>query len=170
MINKDLDFVLTDKYLVFWNSIFSQWYRHPEGIPLFEEDGNKFYSAEHYMMYHKARIFNAPETMQKALTNILPGEIKFLGRQIPNFNEDIWDEHKEEIVTRGNVLKFRQNPELKEILMTYDVEFVEGSPEDCIWGIGLDYKDERCLDKSQWNGQNLLGKCLNKAKDILKGE
>jgi ribA/ribD-fused uncharacterized protein len=167
--DKDLDYVLAEKYLVFWNSIFSQWYRHPENKPLFEE-GNGFYSAEHYMMYHKAKLFGDTSTMKKTLTNILPGEVKILGRKIPNFNESIWDKHKEDIVTQGNVLKFGQNPELKEILMSHNVEFVEGSPEDCIWGIGLYYEDKRCLDKNQWKGQNLLGKCLNRAKLILKGE
>ena len=36
--------------------------------------------------------------------------------------------------------------------------------EDKIWGIGLHYNDDKVLDESNWNGQNLLGKCIMKAR------
>jgi len=40
-----------------------------------------------------------------------------------------------EIVTKGNFLKFSQNPELNEFLFSFDNKIiVEASPYDKIWG------------------------------------
>ena len=44
---------LTDKYLFFWNGIYSQWFPS-----VFKENEIKFIDAEHYMMYKKAIFFN----------------------------------------------------------------------------------------------------------------
>lgn len=71
------------------------------------------------------------------------------------------------VVVNGNILKFSQNPELLEDLKKYkDKIFVEASPEDTIWGISLHY-DDRVLDELLWQGQNLLGKAINRVIDIL---
>lgn len=50
------------------------------------------------------------------------------------------------------------------MLMLDGWEFVEASPSDRIWGIGLATTDDRIFDKSQWLGQNLLGLALNAAQ------
>ena len=64
--------------------------------------------------------------------------------------------------------KFTQNPKLKELLLSMgDKEFVEASPYDKIWGIGLDENDVRCLDKSQWQGKNWLGEAIMEVRDRL---
>ena len=73
-----------------------------------------------------------------------------------------------DVVLQGNILKFSQNEELLADLKKYkDKIFVEASPEDKIWGIGLHYDDDRVLDESLWNGQNLLGKVINEVAKIL---
>ena len=48
-----------------------------------------------------------------------------------------------------------------------DQGFVEGSPYDRIWGIGVHYKDASD-DESTWRGENLLGKVLNEVRESLK--
>ena len=67
----------------------------------------------------------------------------------------------------GNVLKFQQNPELKQKLLdTGDKEFVEASPKDKIWGIGLGEKRARETAehrRTRW-GLNLLGKVLGQVR------
>jgi len=45
--------------------------------------------------------------------------------------------------------------------------FVEASPYDKIWGVGLSPDDDRVLDINKWNGQNLLGKCIMQARDEI---
>ena len=62
-----------------------------------------------------------------------------------------------------------QNEYLKqELLKTEGKYIVESSPVDTIWGIGISSDDPRRFNKSEWNGQNLLGKILTQLReDIL---
>lgn len=164
---------ITDKYYFFWNTIYSQWYIKPNKLYLFKdinEDGQiiKFISAEHYMMYHKALIFNDVESAELVLKTVHPGAVKQIGRAIKNYDDSIWSAKRFEVVTNGNLLKFSQNKNLLKDLSKYsNLEFVEASPYDKIWGIGLAENDDRVLDKSLWNGENLLGKAINKVANIL---
>lgn len=67
-------------------------------------------------------------------------------------------------------MKFSQNEYLKKKLLNpkwSDKGFVEGSPYDRIWGIGVHYKDASD-DESTWRGENLLGKVLNEVRELLK--
>jgi ribA/ribD-fused uncharacterized protein len=65
------------------------------------------------------------------------------------------------------VAKFSQNPKLLEWLLKQEGQFVEASPYDKIYGIGLRSSDPRAHDPKQWQGLNLLGKALNKVKAAL---
>ncbi len=157
---------ITDTHYYFWNTIYSQWYKSNRKTYLFEENDIKFYSSEHYMMYHKCLTFNDEVNAKTVLQKTSPREVKAIGRQIKNYDDNIWSEKRYDIVLQGNILKFSQNEELLEDLNKYkDKIFVEASPEDNIWGIGLHYDDDRVLDESQWEGQNLLGKVIN---DVAK--
>ena len=161
---------ITSTHVFFWDGPFSQWYTRPSTLPLFQEDGVQFLSAEHYMMYNKAALFNDMTIAAKILKTASPRDVKALGRQIKNFDSVVWDKFKLQIVIKGNLLKFSQNTGLLTQLLEHaDKTFVEASPYDKIWGIGLDENDERCLDESKWLGQNLLGKALDVVAHKLKG-
>jgi len=141
---------------------FSQWW-----VPCsFEENGIKFNCAEQYMMYQKAMTFGDIAVAAKILKATEQAEIKALGREVRGFNPRTWDSVKRDIVVRGNVLKFSQNPELEEFLLsTGDKILVEASMYDKIWGIGL--RAHEC-DVSKWRGSNLLGFSLMEARDIIR--
>jgi len=151
-------------YHFFWNGPFSQWYKSE-----FTEDGKKFCTAEQYMMYRKAMLMGDPNTAARIMQTNNPKVQKMLGREIQGFNSQLWDENKEQIVYEGNMLKFTQNPELKEILMdTGESIIVEASPVDSIWGIGMDADHALRTEPSKWPGLNLLGKAIMKVRDTLK--
>lgn len=159
---------ITKTHYYFWNTIYSQWYMSKNKDYLFEENGVKFITAEHYMMYHKALTFNDIETANKILETLHPRDVKALGRLVKNYDDKLWSKVRFDIVTQGNILKFSQNQDLMDDLIKYqDLIFVEASPVDVIWGIGLHYEDYRVLDEKQWKGQNLLGKAINKVIKIL---
>jgi len=156
---------ITDTHVFFWNSIYSQWYTTSNQ---FEEDGVVYSNAEKYMMCKKSEVFGATDILEQMLATDNPRLIKQLGRQISNFSDEVWDQHKMQIVTQGNVLKFGQNPDLLEILKEHkDKIIVEASPQDRIWGIGLHWDNDDVLDENKWRGQNLLGECIMRARKIL---
>lgn len=156
---------VTDKYVFFWGGVFSQWAKST----FKDVNGEQFTSCEQYMMYKKAELFNDKDTAIKILATNDVKKIKQLGREVKNFNNDVWDAEKLKIVISGNVYKFTQNESLKaELLKHKGKTFVEASPQDRIWGIGLHYDDDVVLDPKQWKGQNLLGIALTKVRNVLE--
>ncbi|MFS2035384.1 NADAR family protein [Polaromonas sp. CT11-55] len=154
------------KFVFFWGhqpskhgvtaSCFSQWYGAP-----FVVDGQLYPTAEHFMMAEKALLFGDQETRAKVLQATNPGAAKALGRQVRDFNEALWLEHRFSIVLRANEAKFAQNSELRQFLQkTGDRILVEASPVDRVWGIGLTQDDEKVNNPNQWEGLNLLGFAL----------
>lgn len=64
--------------------------------------------------------------------------------------------------------KFSQNEELKgKLKTTENAVLAECAVKDRIWGIGLSMKDPNRLNKSKWNGKNLLGYALMMVRDHL---
>jgi len=160
-------------FLFFWGhtvkenvtkACFSQWF------PCKFVDNDVVYkTAEHYMMAAKARLFDDNEILELILEANSPNEAKGLGRKVENFNSEIWDHHKYQIVVQANLLKFSQNQELKEFLLsTEDKVIVEASPYDKIWGIGMLESDKNINNPLLWNGENLLGFALMEVRDLLK--
>lgn len=141
---------------------FSNWY------PVEFVDGNiKFYNSEQYMMYHKAKLFGDDEKSEEILKISDPREVKKKGREVKNFNQDIWNENAMDIVYSGCLLKFNQNKEIKEVLLsTKNKVLAEASPYDNIWGIGISAKEAK--EGKEWRGTNWLGKCLMRVRDTLE--
>lgn len=145
---------------------FSQWYPSLFTDP---EDGFAFSCTEQYMMYHKAKLFGDEVMMKKIMKTKLPKTMKRYGRLVSNYDPVVWEQHKCDIVYRGNVLKFSQNPEMKEVLLaTKDKIIVESSPYDCIWGIKMRMSHEGVEDPNNWMGTNLLGFALMNARKTIK--
>ncbi len=121
------------------------------------------------MMYHKALLFNDSDIATQILAATTPIEVKALGRQVKNFDDEIWKENRYRIVKEGNILKFIQHSDLKEkLLATKGKMLVEASPRDRIWGIGYGAKNA-LANKERW-GLNLLGLVLVEIRDEMLDE
>lgn len=161
------------KLLFFWGhtakseitkSCFSQWFPCQ-----FEENEIVYKTAEQYMMAEKARLFNDDATLAEIIQANDPKQAKSLGRNVKNFDSQIWDEQKYEIVRKANLLKFSQNEEFKDFLIsTNDKILVEASPYDRVWGIGMLETDPKAENPLLWNGDNLLGFALMEVRDELR--
>ena len=155
--------IITDKYVFFYKNYLSQWHRSD-----FYDKHSKiiFPYAEKCMMYYKALLFNDLDKAAEILKAEHPKDDQKLGREIKNFNQNIWDNSKTSIVFYANLLKFSQNPALMQKLLSFDdnITFVEASPTDLIWGVGLDENDEKIIDEKNWRGKNLLGKIITEVK------
>ncbi len=121
------------------------------------------------MMAKKALLFDDSISFQKIIKANSPSEAKQLGRNVVNFDQKIWDQHKFEIVVKGNFLKFTHNKELQDFLLgTNDNILVEANPYDRIWGIGLNENSPNVKNPLRWRGLNLLGFALMEVRDIIK--
>ena len=162
------------KYLFFWShqperdgstgkGCLSQWWPCT-----FDAEGQRFASAEHYMMWRKALLFGDSAVAGRVLAASSPGEAKALGRVVSNFDSAVWDAARLDVVIAGNLAKFGQNPDLRAYLLgTGSRILVEASPVDRIWGIGLAADDPRAHDPSSWQGLNLLGEALMSVRATL---
>lgn len=163
-------------YVFFWGhqpkkdgkmgkSCFSQWWRSD----FTNNSGITFSSAEKWMMFKKAELFEDEVTLKKILTLNNPKEIKSLGRRIKGFDQKVWDQRKYAIVLEGSLLKFTQNDVLKDFLVnTSDSVIVEASPYDNIWGIGMKADNENVYNPNCWKGTNFLGFALMEVRDIIQ--
>jgi ribA/ribD-fused uncharacterized protein len=153
-------------FLFFWDGPFSQWYPSK-----FTIDGREYNCCEQYMMAKKALTFKDMEAYEEIMASSSPKEQKAIGRRVKNFNTEVWSVISREVVYQANYAKFTQNPQMKEELMsTGDLEIVEASPQDKIWGISLHETDPRALDKTQWQGTNWLGIEIMRVREELKEE
>jgi len=163
------------KFLFFWGhqpsndgtitkTCLSQWWESS-----FVHEGIIYKTAEHWMMVKKAELFGDKVSTDRILNAQTPAEAKKLGREVSNYDEDIWIKNRFEIVRQGNYLKFNQNEALKSYLVnTGNQILVETSPLDPIWGIGLTYDHADANYPEKWNGLNLLGFALMQVRDELR--
>lgn len=163
---------ITDKYVFFyrgWPSNFTRSFFY-FGYSLVEQP-NDFFCSEQAFMYCKARYFRDIETAVQILDALLPEEAKALGRQVKNYNDSEWSKVRYNFMRSVNLYKYKQDWRLRKLLLNpeYDGKtFVEASPVDYIWGVGLDETDPKIENSVNWKGQNLLGQVLTEVRNILK--
>lgn len=160
-----LQMKITEKYVFFWTGqdIYSNFYYEP-----FKHQEKLFKWAEQAIMYRKAKLFGAHHVAEKILQANSPNECKKLGRSrdIP-FDEKVWDKNKLRIFKEILLDKFKDPKLLAQMKSTGKRKFVEASPYDKIWGVGMRSDNPDILDESKWKGQNLLGKVLDDVKKEL---
>jgi ribA/ribD-fused uncharacterized protein len=174
-VKKKFDAGETLKFIFFWghakkpneaigNCCFSQWFEAP-----FTVDGILYRTAEHWMMAQKALLFNDRMSFDKIVNSKKPKEAKELGRLVKNFNTQVWNERRHEIVKMGNIHKFNQHQECYKYLEgTGNRILVEASPVDTIWGVGLSKESDQISNPHKWRGLNLLGFVLMEIREILQ--
>ncbi|GAB1310054.1 NADAR domain-containing protein [Madurella fahalii] len=161
----------------------SQWY--PCAFSDDKDPSIIYHTAEHYMMYQKAILFDDATIAAQILSTPQddPRGVKALGRKVSNFDDSKWNKNRLEIVRRGNLLKFTRPADkedgkwiagdgrsLKEMLLgTGEKELVEASPMDRIWGIGFGARRAGEVGRERW-GLNLLGKALMAVREELVKE
>jgi ribA/ribD-fused uncharacterized protein len=156
-----------EKIIAFWGGILSQWapcmFTCEKYLP-----GIELNSAEQGMMLLKAKEFNDTEIFDAILKSNDPREQKALGRKVSGFVPEQWDKVCVDYVTAINIDKFEQNYAWKEALkLVPDFTFVEASPYDRVWGVGLGEDNPDVVDPSKWDGKNYLGIAIMRARDAI---
>ncbi len=158
----------------------------------------QFVSNEQFMMYCKAKLFKDEETAAKILDvnnwelprKLIKGEltreqiindpemcemwkrimmsVKRFGREVNNYDDNIWSDKRYNIVRRGAKEKFEQNEDLKIIMInTGNTLMCEAASHDSIWGCGLNEYNAKKTDPKNWPGLNLLGHALDEVKAYI---
>ena len=177
---------VTDKFVLFWRDYIGNWSRPqkqieywdkhwegpvPPGMNSFLYSQRKFPTSEHLFMYIKAVHFKDWETAEKIVNAKSPKEAKDLGREVKNFDEKEWEHVREDAMFTALVSRSYYDDMFKDVLLNpyfENLEFVEASPFDRIWGIGLGEEEYNANIRTRWLGKNLLGKCLCECRRYLK--
>lgn len=153
-------------FALFWGAWPSNWEYSPFTIGDFH-----YNCVEQYMMSEKARLFGDQASFDLIMNTSDPSDQKRYGRQVRGFIKSEWDKICYPVVLKGTIEKYKQNPELLKLLLSSgDSQFVEASPHDIIWGIGMRAADPDAINPSKWHGTNLLGKAITEAREIIKKE
>lgn len=148
----------TNKFLFFWqgDDIYSNFYEKS-----FIHKNKIFKFSEQAFMWEKAMFFGDKNIAHQITLTTHPMEAKKLGRKVKNFNEQKWDEARYEVMRDVLVSKFADKELQNQLLKDSNLTFVEASPFDKIWGIGLDMNHKDATNPNKWKGHNLLGKVLD---------
>lgn len=121
-----------------------------------------FSDGEHYWRtsehYFQAKKF-LDDSIQERMRNIeSPMEVALEGRNRNNPLRPDWEEVKDDLMRYAVMEKFKQNPELQELLLsTGDAYIIEHTKNDSYWADGGDGK-----------GKNMLGIILMETREKLK--
>ena len=124
--------------------------------------------SEQAIMLCKASLMNDEVTYTKLIYCKTPQLCKRLGREVRDFDQELWDNHICKIAKKIIISKFLSSEELiKLLLSTRNTLIVEAAPNDCIWGIGLHIKNTNINDPTKWRGSNVLGWSLMEAREYF---
>ena len=161
---------ITDKYVFFYKDWLSN-YQKTSFIYTWAGRKYEFSSTEKAFMFIKAKMFGDEAIAMQILITENPNECRKLGRMVKNYDEKVWDACRVQVFYDLNKAKYIQDGYLRRLLLDpkYDNKiFVEASPIDKIWGVGLDEKDPLIDDERNWKGENNLGKIITQIRNELK--
>jgi ribA/ribD-fused uncharacterized protein len=119
-------------------------------------------TSEHAFMLYKAYQFGDVDTFDKILDAKTPAEAKALGKLVKGFNPQVWDFVKYKYMKSALICKLNSisTSKLKQLVELSKAHyFVETSPTDNIWGVGVTTNGYLVASEEERKGfgQNLLG-------------
>ena len=137
----------------------------------FHYQGVKYNCVEQYIMEKKARLCGDKETQNAVMKETEPAAQNRLCRNLQNFDRRQWETEAEDMITPALEAKFRQCKKSKDALLASgDKDIFEANARDKFWGVGLPLHSPDIWDRAKHNGNNLLGKCLQKVRQTLRDE
>jgi len=163
----------TDTHAFFYTEWPSNFHRNVFDWQMvgFDDRPCRFFCTEQAFMYAKAKFFGDEEVASAIMKEDSdPMTVKSLGRMVSGYDDASWDAVRYDWMFKVNLERFKQNPDVRRKLLSKEyagLEFVEASPSDRIWGVGLAQDDPKIDDPKNWRGKNLLGKVITQCRDTL---
>jgi ribA/ribD-fused uncharacterized protein len=144
-------------------------YLHPDyGIDI-EYENTLYYSIEQILSAEKARIYGNDKLRKQVLGTRSTSEIvKLRNTLVGGPQEEIWNKKYPDILNKATLLKFQQNEDIRNKLLSTGMAPIGNGSRDKLNGTGVAYDKPAAADKSQWVGQNLYGKAVMNARSKLK--
>lgn len=118
-------------------------------------------SAEHYVQWAKAKLFNDEAAAEKILKTKSGKAVKTLGDKVKDAVEETWVAKQDEVMKTALQAKYAQHPDLVAILRTTgDRPIGEANAREKYWSIGTSAETVKAADPKKWPGKNMLGKLL----------
>jgi ribA/ribD-fused uncharacterized protein len=105
----------------------------------------------------------------KCLRSKSPKDQKSYGRRCRNFDVKVWDVASVPVVVACQIARAEVDDQLRRLyLQSGNRVFVEGSPRDTVWGVGIRWDQVSIENPSNWSGENRLGVCHGIACKAVK--
>lgn len=155
---------ITDDYIFFYKDWLSNYQR-----TYFEYKDHEFTSTEQAFMYMKAMFFQDYESAINILDSKTPNDARLLGRKVKGYDDKKWSEVRYKIFYDLNLIKYTTDRKLQRMLLDPKFDgkiFVEASPIDRIWGIGISEDKDPEYKEHEW-GRNFLGKIITNIRNRI---
>jgi ribA/ribD-fused uncharacterized protein len=124
-----------------------------------EHEGVRFPTAEHLIMFRKAKEMGDDEIAAAIAKAETPARAKALGRKVRGYDDAKWTSARFDAAVLALTSKIRLHPELaEELAETGGRTIAEASPRDAGGGVGCGAHRARELTEIEWRGLNVLGK------------
>jgi ribA/ribD-fused uncharacterized protein len=110
----------------------------------FSDGCNHYMCSEQCLMRKKLDFFDPDNKTlaSRIMRERNPMTIQTLGRKIEGYKENVWSEHRLDVMMAGLRLKYNQNADIRQsLLATASQPLFEASTKDRIWGIGFSAGD-----------------------------
>jgi ribA/ribD-fused uncharacterized protein len=151
-----------DNMIIFEDRINPLSLGYPTMI-LFE--GKVFHSAEHLILYFKAKAFDDSDACEKIAKT---GVKEARSTPIHRYNPNHWKKFEHRSVDIANQIKVKQCEEMRTALKQSGTKrIVYAAKHDQYFGCGLTINDDNVLFPQYWKGQNALGKILENIRKTV---
>lgn len=121
----------------------------------------EYNSTEQYFQYQKCIAHEKPEIAMKVMSASTSREAMGIGKQV-RYSDEWAKTTGIEILEKAIAEKIQCVPEFAKTLRECKDKLFAEATRHPIWGIGIQFSDNRKSNKNNWNGQNLMGQLLDK--------
>lgn len=138
---------------------------HPSRM---EIQGRSYSCVEQYFQYKKCELAGKQDIAQKILLAKHPSQCKRFGDMIHLPSHINWRETSENIMLEACLVKFSQNNDCRQFLLSTADNLLFEASTDKIWGTGLSLRHASAAREDAWTGANSLGRILMRVRNSLR--
>jgi ribA/ribD-fused uncharacterized protein len=125
-------------------------------------------SAERFYWYKMAEVFNDEAAKKAILEAASVQDAEEAMKEIKEFKESTWNEHKMKVWEEGQRLKLEQNRWIENLLVFSDKTYIAVATQDKYFGTGWRKNRDEANKPIYWDGENQGGKALMRLRKLFR--